>query len=140
MPVGTRYYGRRAAQIGFGTVTAAAARDAYKALTKTQKQPPKQRRRQKKTTVSKQIKDIKKSLRSDQACHTFRHRHTEVVNVSVNQASFTKLIGTNCTALEGNVANLRYYDPATPGTLVTANAATGTYTRQIHFKNILISR
>ena len=49
-----------------------------------------------------------------------------------NHYSFT---GASVADLETACANLRFFDPAAPATLVTANPNTGTYARDITFKN-----
>jgi len=87
-------------------------------------------------TVKKQIKEIKKSLKSDQASHIYRLRTTSKIDCNNNEVDNTEFAVMRTTELEAAMANLRYYDPSVPGTLVTADASTGTYTRQIHFKNV----
>lgn len=54
---------------------------------------------------------------------------------SVGTCTRTAVAATRLTELENAMQYLRYYDPSTPSSLVTANAATGTYTRQIHFES-----
>lgn len=94
-------------------------------------------RSSKKATMYKQIRDIKRTLRSDQARHTFRARTANTVQCGVNQANYANITqAVNTANLEAAMANLRYYNPAVPGTLTTADASSGTYTRQIHFESI----
>lgn len=90
----------------------------------------------KKTSLKKQIKDLRQSMLSDQATHTHRRRDVLKVGCSVNQVSNSLTDSTATGTLEAAMANLRYYNPSAPATLVTADASTGTYTRQIHFKSI----
>jgi hypothetical protein len=85
---------------------------------------------------SKQINAIWKALKSDQALHTHRRRDFLQIGSSVNQVVNTGIESINTSNLEAAMAFLRYYDPSVPGTLITADAATGTYTRQIHFKSV----
>lgn len=86
--------------------------------------------------LTKRVNNLTKSVSSDQAKHTHRRRDVLGVAGEIRQASNTVADGTTTTLLEQVMAFLRYYDPATPGTLVTADAATGTYSRQIHFARI----
>lgn len=86
--------------------------------------------------LNRRITALSKSVKSDQAIHTHRRRDFLQVGCAVDQVVNTGIEGINTTNLELAMANLRYYDPAVPGTLVTANASTGTYTRQIHFKSV----
>lgn len=90
----------------------------------------------KKTTLKKQIKDLKKVVSSDQAYHTHRAAAAEDLLASAGQVAQSFYVGSSTPTMETAVANLRYYDPAVPGTLVTANAATGTYSRVLHFSSI----
>lgn len=89
-----------------------------------------------KKTLKQTVKALQKSVRADQAYHTHRRREAQDLTSSATECSYTSVFPTNLSILEGAMSNLRYYDPATPGTLVTADAATGTYTRQIHFSSI----
>lgn len=82
------------------------------------------------------INAIYKSLKSDQATHTHRRRDVLQVGCNVNQVSNSLTDSTATGTLEAAMANLRYYNPSAPATLVTADASTGTYTRQVHFKSI----
>lgn len=85
----------------------------------------------------KMIKSIYKTLRSDQARHTHRRREVSALGANAGQQVHSAMpVYTNTNLLEGAMAFLRYYDPSNPGTLVTANASTGTYSRQVHFESI----
>ena len=48
----------------------------------------------------------------------------------------TRVHATSVSNLETACSALRYYDPSTPGTLITAPGGTGTFSRQIHFASI----
>lgn len=94
------------------------------------------RRRTGYKALSRRIANLSKSMKSDQAVHTHRRRDFLQVGCNVNQVSNTGISSINTTNLEAAMANLRYYDPSVPGTLVTADASTGTYTRQVHFQSV----
>lgn len=90
----------------------------------------------KKPSLAKQIKDLQKSVKSDQAYHTYKSATATKITTSVGECEHESILVNTATNMETWMANLRYYDPAVPGTLTTANASTGTYSRVIHFKNI----
>lgn len=90
-----------------------------------------------KPTLKKQVKDLKRQVRADQAYHTNRRRQTGSVSCTTNQSTYSTISpATNVSVLESSMANLRYYNPSVPGTLTTADASTGTYSRQIHIASI----
>lgn len=84
--------------------------------------------------LKKQVVSIQKQLKADQAYHTHKRRETNIVSVGVNQSTHTTLAVTRTTELEAAMATLRYYNPSSPGTLTTADASTGTYSRKVHFQ------
>lgn len=89
-----------------------------------------------KTSLSKQVKDLKRSVNADQARHVYKY-FTSGYAVSANGAcDHTALIINDAPTLETYTSQLRYYDPSNPATLVTAAGGTGTFSRQLHFKNI----
>lgn len=87
-------------------------------------------------SINRRLNAINKSLKSDQASHIHRRRDVLQVGCNENESVFSALQSTSTALLETVMGSLRYYDPSTPGTLVTADASTGTYTRQIHFAGI----
>lgn len=86
--------------------------------------------------LSRQVKDINYTLKHDMAKHTNRRRATGGSSSLHNDETILNLVPISGGSIKTAIANLRYYDPSAPGTLVTANAATGTYSRHITIKNI----
>lgn len=86
--------------------------------------------------IGKEIRQIKKQLKSDQAYHTFKTSNVDYVNASEGTCSHIMIGGYSNTQLETACSYLRYYDPSVPGTLVTAAGGTGTYNRDIHFNSV----
>lgn len=82
------------------------------------------------------VRNLARSLKSDQATHI--HRYSAVVQdtVAVNRQEVATVFDLTATHVENAVSYLRYYDPTVPGTLVTADAAVGTYQRDIHIASI----
>lgn len=61
-------------------------------------------------------------LRDDVRCTT---------SSTANIAAYQVVSPITVSTIEAAMANLRYYDPANPATLITANASTGSYNRKI---------
>lgn len=89
-----------------------------------------------KKTLKAKVKQLESKMKSDQAYHTYKSTTTTQLLSTVNTVNYTTLTGVDMATMETAMANLRYYNPSAPGTLVTANAATGTYSRQVHFTSI----
>lgn len=143
------YYGKKVLQKAenkiLRTVTAMATPKARvtlrnkKSRTTSKKSNRKRRGRKPKASLKKQVTQIKKQLNAGQARHVYKNLHAYDLSCAVNSISYSNLDFATGSQIETYMANLRYYDPAAPGTLVTAAAATGTYQRDIHFKNIFAS-
>lgn len=82
------------------------------------------------------VKNLSRSMKSDQARHTHRLRYTNTVGASVAQVNNSDIMKFRTTEIEQAMANFRYYNPAIPGTLTTADASTGTYNRAIHIESV----
>lgn len=104
---------------------------------RTKSRKPKRTYRRKRTSLIKQVRQIRKDLQSDSARHVYKLLASDKVLCSVNQCNYVDFPMCNATLIENNfLANLRYYDPSVPGTLVTASGATGSYQRELHIKNV----
>lgn len=117
------------------------AATAKRAATRRYNKTTTMRKRRRRSVVAtrrlqKQVANLSRSLKSDQARHTHRYCATGAVECPVRQVEVASAAGFNATRIETAIANLRYYNPALPGTLTTANASTGTYTRQVHFEKV----
>lgn len=79
------------------------------------------------------------SLTNNIATHTHRRRYVGQL-ISANNAMVQQAYVTNDTdTYELALAELRYYDPSTPGTLITADGASGTYSRDYFFTSVTMS-
>lgn len=87
--------------------------------------------------LKRQVKNIQHQLKNDFAFHTNRRIRSGVVFALENTQSH-QTITNGCIRQELELAmnSLRYYDPSTPGTLVTADASVGAYSREITIKNV----
>lgn len=109
----------------------------FQQVTKSQVQKATQSK--KKVPLRKKVAKIQKQLKADQAYHTYReYGNLRVLSAVATCEHDTVLVHNNST-IETAMANLRYYDPSVPGTLVTANASTGTYSRQVHVRRTTLS-
>ena len=67
---------------------------------------------------------------------THRKMTPWTLSSAVNANGVADRSGNDTSIVENVLENLRYYDPSTPGTLITANFNTGTYQRSVHFKSV----
>lgn len=121
-----------AAAVGVGT--AAAAIKTGKKRTNLRKRNVMfgpHNRRTKRGSLRSELRSVKKIVSNTTANHTHRRRLVDVKIVDENEAIYGFQPVSNKTILEDAVSLFRYYDPANPGTLTTANATTGTYHRDI---------
>lgn len=86
--------------------------------------------------LNKQIQDLRKAVNMDKSTHIYKSCDTGVFSSSTGRCSHSAINANTVSKLETYLANLEYYDPSTPGTLLTASGATGTYSRDFKFKNI----
>lgn len=86
--------------------------------------------------VAKQVKEIKHQLKNDFALHTNRKIDTLSVKSDFAEQAIFDIEMNTSSRLQGAVANLRYFDPSTPGTLITADASVGNYSRKLSIKNV----
>lgn len=93
-------------------------------------------KRKPRTSLKKEVKQIKRQLNADSARHVYKSLTGTSYSCAVNQCVYGQNDIVSGTLLETFMANLRYYDPSTPGTLITASGATGTFQREVHFKNV----
>lgn len=82
-------------------------------------------------TVKKQISHLRKLAESDMGTLIYRDLISDRLLAStVNQQVVSETSFNTKTDLEAVLAQLRYYDPTAPTTLVTADGATGTYQKE----------
>ncbi len=83
-----------------------------------------------------ELRKIKTSMNKDMATHTHRKRVTSRLLNTQNVATYSSHNEQSQSTIEAAMAAFRYYNPAVPGTLTTADASTGTYSRDIYVKSI----
>lgn len=108
----------------------------YKRKAKRSRKAKTKRYSRPKTSLKKKVQQISRQLNSDRARHVYKYIHAWDLASAINGVNYASQDFCTGTQIEGFMANLRYYDPSVPGTLVTASGATGTYQREIFFKNV----
>lgn len=85
--------------------------------------------------MKKQISQLKKIAESDQGTHIHRiKRGGDQVTAAANRSHFAVYSHNQVSFLEAALAELRYYDPSVPGTLVNADGTTGTFHKDFYFR------
>lgn len=77
--------------------------------------------------LRKQVKDINKKLAYDDSLCRYKACQYDSLTSSVNQTAYQSYNITSDSILDASIANLRYFDPSTPGTLITADVGTTAY-------------
>lgn len=91
----------------------------------------------KKTSLTKQVKAIQKELKTNQGTLVYKEIATgRAVQPSVNQQTLTPLTQITMGSYETVLGELRFFNPAVPGTLTQGSGASGTYDRNYHFKSV----
>jgi len=117
--------------------TALSSRRSYKKKSYSKKtRKPKRTSRRTKTSLKKEVRHIKQQLNADSARHIYKQLTADAWSVSANECTQGTIAIITGSLLETYISHLRYYDPSNPGTLTTASGATGTFQREIHFKNV----
>lgn len=90
-----------------------------------------------KKTLKKQVQQLQRIAKSSMGTLIYRQRTTSRILSSVNQKNYGFTGSQNETSqYETVLAQLRFFNPSTPGTLVQGNGSTGTYYRQFLFKSV----
>lgn len=152
----------RPTQLGYGAIAGAAAAaggliqkgmSAAKAVKKgvelvkevrseTAKQSKKRKRTIQKVDtdckrLEKRVKLLEKS--GGNGVMIFRANGASYTATNANQVAYGEIVFRATSAIEDLLAQLRYYDPATPGTFVTAPAASGAQFKSFTFKKLYSS-
>lgn len=90
----------------------------------------------KKKGLKQQVKELKRVAEADMGTHIHKVRYTDSLICGVNQNAMLSHYITRMTDLENVIAQLRYYNPSTPTTLVTADGASGSYQKEFMFTKI----
>lgn len=84
--------------------------------------------------LKKQVAQLSRIAKADQGTLIFRTRDTTSASSAVNSSLFKGVQDLNTlTKMELVLAQLRYYDPADPATLIVAPGATGSFQKDFFF-------
>lgn len=85
--------------------------------------------------LGQQIAKLHKAIKADRSTHIYKKLTSSDLDSAIGLCNHTYFAPNRVSELEVAIANLRYYDPSNPATLLTASGATGTFSRDIHIKN-----
>lgn len=88
--------------------------------------------------IARSLKTVSQKLNAGMGQLIYRQRGTGRILASVNQQTLYNLATVHLTFIEGVLAQLRYYNPSAPSTLVTADGTTGTYSKSFLIKSIVV--
>lgn len=123
------------------------AMKAKNEVSKTYSKPnPKRRRRRNKKfkkrvpykaqpSLKKAVKQLQKKMNSNTSTLTWRYSDVWKLTTSANQAAYTERSFNIPNTIELALAQLRFFDPSNPGTLINGSGATGSYSRKFHVKS-----
>lgn len=83
-----------------------------------------------------QVKDLKRLANVDMGELIYRDRTTGRLLAAINSQNMSSVSHYSTSTLEAVLGQLRYYDPSTPGTLIQASGATGSYKKDFMFKSL----
>lgn len=86
--------------------------------------------------LSKQVKELKRLAESDMGTHIHRLRQSENLICGANLQNSISISGNSLPKVEAVLAQLRYYDPSNPGTLLQASGTAGTFQKDFFFTRI----
>lgn len=145
---GVRRYGAKVAKNSMRYIYSRAAYDAAKygynrAKGYIKPQPKRKRKsygydrkaRAEIKNIKGKLNDMNQLVHNDMGKLVYRLRSTGTLSSAVNQQNQAQIIANSTSTIETVLAQLRYYDPSNPSTLVTASGVTGTFS-----KDFLITR
>lgn len=83
-----------------------------------------------------QVKNIQRQMKSERGILIWRSKDCAPINSTVSNAAYSEYSINTVGNIETALANLRYYDPSDPATLITAAAATGTFYKSFLMKSM----
>ncbi len=86
--------------------------------------------------LKKQVKQLKRLAEADMGTHVHRTRIAHDLDSAVNSQNSDSDGVIAKGLLEAVIAQLRYYDPSNPGTLLVADGGTGTFQNEFYFEKV----
>ncbi len=130
-------YGKAAYYAGSGLYSSW-AQSKNRSLTKYRKRTGRRMvgvkgRYRKHKNIAKQVKQLSRIAKADQGTLIYRRRRAFRAVCNANESAFSGVALNNITTIETVLAELRYYDPSIPGTLLQAAGSTGTFQKDFFF-------
>ena len=88
--------------------------------------------------VKKAIRNLQHSVGLHESIHTRRQISSGNITTNDNEANYLLLQANRSSDLESAMTLFRYFNPATAGTLTTADPTSGTYSREIQVDNVSV--
>lgn len=86
--------------------------------------------------LKRDVKRLKIKAEGDQGTLVYRYRGVGRILASINSNAMQYVGISGVSTLEAVIANLKYYDPSAPTTLVTADFASGSFQKEVTFSKI----
>lgn len=83
--------------------------------------------------LAKQVRDLSKKVNNGQGILTYYARDAAAVIATANTQSYSTVASVGVGQLETALAELRFFNPSAPGTLIQGSGASGTYSRKYMF-------
>lgn len=130
--------GRGAAMLA-GAISSAAVNRLYRSYKAKPKPKPKGRMLVLKkapykstgSSLKKRLSNLEKASKADTSKLIYKYDEKGTVRPTVASASYSENNAFSIATLELALANLRFFDPSTPGTLITASLASPTFQQRI---------
>lgn len=86
------------------------------------------------SSLIKSVRTLQKHVNSNLSKLTYRFNDVFRLIASANQTAMVAHVMNDVSVIELCLAQLRFFDPSNPGTLINGSGATGTYSRQFDVK------
>jgi len=130
--VGSSLYG--AARNAYGSYSSSNARPVISGGKSVYRRPMRPKPKPK-NKLKKAVRELQHQVRANEGELVYRERQVQrIVTDAVNECELAALSGSSITKLETVIANLRYFNPATPGTYTTVDFTSGTQSKSIRIK------
>lgn len=86
--------------------------------------------------LTKQVKELKRLAEADMGTHIHRVRSNVATKALDNLQSHISQTANSTALLETVLAQLRYYDPSNPSTLLQADGSAGTFQKDFYFTRV----
>lgn len=93
--------------------------------------------KRRKVSIKKRVRALERKTADIMSSLSYKGVECKQLLTTVNTATYDEFAINDAGYIESVLAQLRYYDPSTPGTIITAPGATGSYERKFSIKSYL---